>query len=84
MSTLNNPIQDRPDGWSLSDEGYQKVTRIDFHGVEYEAWEKIDKRPDLGSLWSKWRSRQTWSSGGGNQDSKQNTLVEIEMQNPSI
>lgn len=43
-------IPNRPEGWSLADEGYIQVTRLDYYGIEYQAWEK-PKRRTAAELW---------------------------------
>lgn len=65
MSEYKHATPDRHEGWSMADEGYEKVTRISFYGDPYEVWQKIDRRPDLGQLWAKWRAQQQWLPGDG-------------------
>ena len=30
----------RPDNWSMSNEGYVRVTKVDYYGNPYEVWVK--------------------------------------------
>jgi len=39
------------DNWSLEDEGYEKVTAVDYHGNEYIAWVKKPKGVNLSKAW---------------------------------
>jgi len=39
----------RPEGWQLPD--HVKVTRLDYFGQPYEAYERINRLPDYGKLW---------------------------------
>lgn len=55
MPELNRTHLDRPEGWSMADEGYKRVIRMDYYGQPYEAWEKTKRDPDLGELWASWR-----------------------------
>lgn len=55
MSELNRPHIETPSGWSMADEGYKKVIRMDYYGQPYEVWEEVDRRPDLGKLWASFR-----------------------------
>jgi len=52
----------RPEGWQLPD--HNKVTRLDYFGKPYEAYERIDRRPDLGKAW------QQFSDDFRNQETK--------------
>lgn len=75
----------RPTTWSLADEGYRRVIKLDYAGNEYEAWELI---PDTShrDLWQSFRER--WAKaekyfegvpGGLTMNTaKQTTLIEIE------
>jgi hypothetical protein len=47
--------QNKPDQWSLVNEGYERITRLDYYGNEYQAWVKPKK--DLGKAWSSFRSQ---------------------------
>lgn len=74
--THHTPTPDRPEGWSMADEGYKKVIRMDYHGQPYEVWEK--PLPDLGKAWAKWRAQQQWLGGGLDHSKEQQTLIDIE------
>ena len=39
----------RPDNFQLPD--HNKVTRLDYYGKPYEAYERINRLPDYGKLW---------------------------------
>ena len=43
------PDTQRPDNWILPD--HTKTTKLDYFGKPYEAYELIDRRPDLGKAW---------------------------------
>lgn len=43
-------MQDRPDNWTLPT--HTKVTRLDYHGQPYTAYERIKHGPDYGKLWA--------------------------------
>ena len=45
----------RPEGWQLPD--HVKVTRLDYFGKPYEAYVRINRRPDLGKLWAGFREQ---------------------------
>ena len=78
-------MTDRPQGWSLASEGYNRVIKLDYFGNEYEAWEL---KPDTSrrDLWQAFRDMQAKADkyfegvpGGLTMNiSKQNTLIEIE------
>ena len=54
----------RPSDWILPD--HVKVTRLDYFGQPYEAYERIDRRPDLGKAWKQFsnnfRNQETRST----------------------
>lgn len=78
-------MTDRPANWSLADEGYNRVIKLDYFGQPYEAWEL---KPDTSrrDLWQAFRDMQVKSEkylegvpGGLTMNTgKQNTLIEIE------
>ena len=39
----------RPSDWILPD--HIKVTKLDYYGQPYEAYERINRLPDYGKLW---------------------------------
>ena len=41
--------QQRPSDWILPD--HVKVTRLDYFGKPYEAYERINRLPDYGKFW---------------------------------
>ena len=43
------PDTQRPSNWILPD--HVKVTKLDYYGQPYEAYERIDRLPDYGKLW---------------------------------
>jgi len=47
--------QTRPSNWILPD--HTKVTRLDYHGKPYEAYERINRMPDYGKLWAGFREQ---------------------------
>jgi len=48
-------IQRRPEGWSLANEGYEQVTRLDYFGNPYQSWQPVKK--DLGQAWASFREQ---------------------------
>jgi len=50
-------IPPRKDNWDLSQEGYEKVTAVDYFGNEYIAWVKKPKGVDLNKAWSLFREQ---------------------------
>jgi len=42
-------MQDRPDNFQLPD--HIKVTKLDYYGQPYEAYERINRSTDYGKLW---------------------------------
>ena len=75
----------RPANWSLADEGYNRVIKLDYFGQQYEAWEL---KPDTSrrDLWQSFRDMQAKAEkyfegvpGGLTMNiSKQNILSQIE------
>lgn len=55
MSEHNQQLPPRPSTWSMADEGYTKVTKLDYYGKPYEVWERPTK--DLGQLWKQFKSK---------------------------
>ena len=45
------PDTQRLSDWILPD--HVKVTKLDYFGKPYEAYERIDRRPDLGKAWKR-------------------------------
>jgi len=43
------PDTQRPSDWILPD--HIKVTKLDYFGKSYEAYVRVDRRPDLGKAW---------------------------------
>lgn len=43
MSEYNQQIPPRPSTWSMANEGYEKVAKLDYYGRPYDAWER--KKP---------------------------------------
>jgi hypothetical protein len=52
---MYNKTPDRPDSWSLEQEGFEKVTRLDYFGQPYQAWQR--KTKDLGKAWAQFREQ---------------------------
>lgn len=80
MSEYNNNFPDRPAGWTLANEGFKRVTRIDFFGNAYESWEKKEDSPSKNALWDKWRERKNLEGSGLIDEKKQQTLITIELE----
>lgn len=56
----------KPDGWTPASEGYVKVTRLDYFGQPYEAWE-LPRRPSYTELWDRVRKTMfSYNPGPGN------------------
>lgn len=76
--------QTRPEGWALSD--HTKVTRLDYFGQPYEAYERINRRPDYGKLWKKFsedfRNQEIRELRGGNSYMPPLELIEWRELNP--
>lgn len=43
------PDTQRPSDWILPD--HVKITKLDYFGQPYEAYERINRLPDYGKLW---------------------------------
>ena len=58
----------RPDSWVLPD--HIKVTKLDYFGKPYEAYERIKHGPDYGKLWKRFsndfRNQETKDITGRN------------------
>jgi hypothetical protein len=48
-------IPPRKDNWSLSQEGYEQATRLDYFGQPYQSWQPVKK--DLGKAWESFREQ---------------------------
>lgn len=54
---------DKPQGWSMTDEGYIQVERTDYYGVKYLGWEK-PAGATAGELWKAFMATRTWVGSG--------------------
>ena len=78
-------MTDRPAKWTLADEGYNRVIKLDYFGQPYEAWE-LASDTSRRDLWQSFRERQARDEkyfegvpGGLTMNpAKQTTLIEIE------
>ena len=61
-------IPPRKDNWTLADEGYEKVTRLDYYGNEYQSWQPVKKDLDkaFASFREQFRSQPTKDLKPGN------------------
>jgi len=48
-------IPPRKDNWTLADEGYELVTRLDYFGQPYQSWQPVKK--DLGKAFASFRDQ---------------------------
>ena len=70
----------RPEGWQLPD--HNKVTRLDYFGKPYEAYERIKHGPDYGKLWEQFSNdfhNQETKDITGRSGSYSPNLEQIEM-----
>ena len=60
------PDTQRPSDWILPD--HIKVTKLDYFGKSYEAYVRVDRRPDLGKAWKQFsndfRNQETKDTNG--------------------
>jgi hypothetical protein len=79
-------IPPRKDNWTLADEGYEKVTAVDYHGNEYIAWVKKPKGVDLNKAWAlfreQFRSQPTKDLKPGNEYRPNMEQIEWDELNP--
>ena len=77
-------IPPRKDNWTLADEGYEKVTRLDYYGNEYQSWQPVKK--DLGAAWQSFRehfrNQPERELRGGNSFNPNLELIEWRELNP--
>lgn len=73
MTHYSESIPPPPAGWTVADEGYGQVTKLDYNGNEYTVWEKKAKGLNYGQLWKRFKERELPRSGG--------TLVSVDKVN---
>lgn len=56
-------LEHRPDNWNLADEGYIRVTRLDYNGNPYDVWQRKPGRTKS-DLWAANRPLMFQSRGG--------------------
>lgn len=63
-------IPPRKDNWTLADEGYERVEKIDYYGNVYTAWVRKPKGVNLSAAWKQFsqdfRSQPTKDLKPGN------------------
>lgn len=68
----------RPDNWQLRD--HDKVTKLDYYGQPYEAYERIKRGPDYSKLWNQFsedfKNQELRELRGGNSYNPPMELIE--------
>ncbi len=81
MPDTTSTFPDRPDTWSLADDGYEQVEMMDYYNVPYIGMRKINRRMTIAQLWEAFRSLPVGPGGGMNASAwvaRESLKVEIE------